>query len=64
LMKTLLRRFTNRAQIGNPGYGVKPSDPATFIAVSLILIGVALVACYIPARRATTVDPMIALRNE
>ena len=45
-------------------FNVKPTDPVVYAAVSFVLIGVALLASYLPAQRAARIDPLIALRDE
>jgi predicted permease len=60
----LVGAFAATRAIGGFLYGIEATDPLTFVAVSLLLIAIGLLACYLPARRATRVDPIVALRYE
>jgi len=60
----ILGAFIATRAITSVLYGVSPTDPLTFVVVGGLLVGVALIACYVPSRRATRVDPLVALRNE
>jgi predicted permease len=64
LVVGLAAAFVGTRLLADLFYGIKPSDPVTYAAVAILLLAVALLACWIPARRATRVSPLVALRFE
>jgi ABC-type antimicrobial peptide transport system permease subunit len=64
LASGILASFALRRTLANLVFDVSPADPAIYILVSVLMLLVAFVACYLPARRAANVDPLLSMRHE